>query len=405
MNYRSVASVLAVLLTLSLAGCATTAPIATSATPVAAVESPVKPEAPKQIPQDPALRITTAEVKDLFAQEYGDKPLIKEVLEKNSKFLLVDVRPKVKFEEGHVPGAISIPTPLLEQNLDKLPKDRQIIFYCGGLACPLSPEAAEIAKKNGFTNIRVWYEGEPQWVKDGNYVIAETPFVKRMMDNSDKETFLLVDARPPLVHKKSFIPGSVSIPKVLFEQKRGLLPADKNTLVIVYCGGHQCELSHQVAKEALQLGYSKVRVYSAGTPEWGKQNLAMWGNEASGIVEAPKAVAAGALPETISPEDFKKAVAAGQAILIDVRGEREFNDGHLKGAIHIADGDFYKDFAAALKKVPTDKHVILYCSTGARAAGVFFAITDDPNVYKNPLGLQYLKQGVVVAKDGTFTIE
>ncbi len=389
-----------VLSALLFSGCsAVTAPDAARAAAAPA------PAASNHVPQDPALRITTAEVKALFAQEYGDKILIKENLEKNTSFLLVDVRPRVRYEEGHVPGAISIPRPMLEANLDKLPKDRLVIFYCGGLACHLSPEAAEVAKQNGFTNIKVWYEGEPQWVKDGGYLITETPYLKRMVDAADKEVFTLIDSRPPLVHRKSFIPGSVSIPKVLFEQRKGLLPADKNSLLIFYCGGHHCELSHEGAVEALKLGYTNVRVYSAGVPEWGKQNYALWGNEASGIVEAPRTAAPGALPEVISPEDFKAAVASGQVALIDVRGEREFAAGHLPGAILIPDGEFYNDFAGALAKLPTDKRVILHCSTGARAAGAFFAITDEPEAYKNPNGIQYLNKALTIAADGTFTVE
>ncbi len=402
MKMRFFTGVLVTCSLLFVSGCATPQKAPPSA---AQAPAPVVAEAPKQVPQDPALRITTAEVKALFAQEFGDKTLIKETLEKNTRFLLVDVRPKVRYEEGHVPGAISIPTPMLEANLDKLPKDRLVIFYCGGLACHLSPEAAEIAKKHGFTNIKVWYEGEPQWVKDGGYLITETPHLKRMFDAGDKEVFALIDSRPPLVHRKSFIPGSVSIPKVLFEQRKGLLPADKNTLLVFYCGGHHCELSHEGAVEAIKMGYTRVRVYSAGVPEWSKQNYALWGNEASGIVEAPKTAAPGALPEVISPEEFKKAVASGQVVLIDVRSEREFAAGHLPGAVCVPDGEFYKDLAATIAKLPTDKRVILYCATGARSAGAFFAVTDEPGAYKNPHGFQYLNKAISIAADGSFTIE
>lgn len=387
---------LAVLLLLFTGGCATTtAQSPTLAQPTGAHS--------KAVPQDAALRITTQEVMALFAKEFGDAPLIEETLKKNSSFLLVDTRPAVRFNEGTVPGSISIPTPMLEKNLAKLPRDRTIIFFCGGPTCPLSPEAAEIAGKNGFTNIKVWYEGEPGWSKAGNYLITTTPQVKRMVENSEKENFVLIDARPHRVHQQEFISGSLSLPWVLFNKKQGQLPADKDTPLIFYCGGHHCDLSHNLAKAALALGYTRVSVYSAGIPEWKQQGLPLWGNEASGVVAAPKADT-GALPETITPEELIQAVKAGNVALIDVRSAREFGEGHIPGAINIPDADFYNDFEGALAKLPTDRRVIFLCATGARSAGAFFSVTDEPDAYKNPHGIQYLNKGVDYSADGSFSI-
>lgn len=131
MNYRTLSNLLAALLVLLLTGCAATTPVVPAdAPPAAAQAAPEK----KNVPQDPALRITTEEVMALFAKEFGDAPLIKETLDKKQSFLLVDTRPAVRFNEGTVPGSIHIPTPKFESDIPKLPKDRLIIFYCGGLA-------------------------------------------------------------------------------------------------------------------------------------------------------------------------------------------------------------------------------------------------------------------------------
>lgn len=190
---------------------------------------------------------------------------------------------------------------------------------------------------------------------------------------------------------------------MLFDKKQGQLPADKNTPLIFYCGGHHCDLSHNSAKAALALGYTKVAVHSAGIPEWKKQGLALWGNEASGVAAAPKADP-GALAETITPEELMAAVKAGNVTLVDVRSEREFGAGHMPGAINVPDAEFYNDFEGALKKLPTDRRVIFVCATGARSAGAFFAVTDEPDAYKNPHGIQYLNKGVDYSPDGSFKI-
>ena len=115
-----------VALLLFAAGCATTAPTA-AVTPSAQGHT-------KLVEQDPKIAITTSEVKALFNQVYGDAPLIEETLKKNDKFVLVDTRPITRFAADTVPGSIHIPTPRFEADIPKLPKDKTLIFYCGGLA-------------------------------------------------------------------------------------------------------------------------------------------------------------------------------------------------------------------------------------------------------------------------------
>ena len=123
MKPRLLTSALAALLLLLGAGCAATT--GQQVAPSAAGHT-------KAVEQDPKLRITTQQLMDLFAQEFGDAPLIEETLKKNTSFLLIDTRPPVRFHEGTIPGSINIPTPRFAQDIPKLPKDRTLIFYCGG---------------------------------------------------------------------------------------------------------------------------------------------------------------------------------------------------------------------------------------------------------------------------------
>jgi rhodanese-related sulfurtransferase len=44
--------------------------------------------------------------------------------------MLVDVRTEGEFQSGHIDNAINVPVQVLEQNLSKLPKDKEIIVYC-----------------------------------------------------------------------------------------------------------------------------------------------------------------------------------------------------------------------------------------------------------------------------------
>lgn len=58
-----------------------------------------------------------------------------QLLEDQVPMTLVDARPAMRYNQGHLPTSISIPVPLLkEKKAEVLPedKDKLLIFYCGG---------------------------------------------------------------------------------------------------------------------------------------------------------------------------------------------------------------------------------------------------------------------------------
>jgi rhodanese-related sulfurtransferase len=380
--------------TFLIAGCASTSTTVTSANQAATSEQ-------KNIPQDPKLRITTQEVMELFTKEFSGSSLVPETLRENKTFQLIDARPAVKFEDGHVPGALNLPKPLLSKNLEKLDKDKMLIFYCGGLHCKQSSGSAEIAMKAGFQNVKVWYEGMPGWIDAGNYAEIETSSVEKLVMIPGKAPFLLIDARPGVKYQKSFIPSAVSLPKAEFEVKKGLLPSDKSLPLVFYCGGYKCKLSHKSAELALAMGYKKVSVYAAGEPGWNEAGLPLWGNEVSGVktMEAAK----NALSEAITPEEFTKMLAAGKLTVVDVRSKEEYDEAHIPGAIHVFDEDFYSNEEESLAKLPKEGRIVLYCSAGSRSGGAYYAILDTN--YGNKSNLQYLDAIITINADGSFTIE
>lgn len=64
--------------------------------------------------------------------------------------VLLDVRPRVEFEAGHIPGAQSVPIAELERRLDELPDDREIVAYCRGRYCVFSDDAVRLLRSRGF---------------------------------------------------------------------------------------------------------------------------------------------------------------------------------------------------------------------------------------------------------------
>ncbi len=70
-----------------------------------------------------------------------------------------------------------------------------------------------------------------------------------------------------------------------------------------------------------------------------------------------------------TPEEVKKAIANGKAVLLDVREKSEWDDGHLKDAkllplSVLKDGAKAEDVA---RVAPKDKIVYLHCGSGVRS--------------------------------------
>lgn len=82
--------------------------------------------------------------------------------------VLVDVREKEEYREGHLPGALSVPRGFLEMQIEgKLPdKDQPVIAYCqSGVRSLL---AAKVLKDMGYRNVRSMTGGYGAWKGAGN---------------------------------------------------------------------------------------------------------------------------------------------------------------------------------------------------------------------------------------------
>src|SRR3990172_3086002 len=82
------------------------------------------------------------------------------------KIMLIDVRPRLEFDNGHLPGAVSVPVDELPGRLDSLPKRRRIVAYCRGTYCLFADEAVALLRSEGFDAVRL-DGGWPEWVAEG----------------------------------------------------------------------------------------------------------------------------------------------------------------------------------------------------------------------------------------------
>ena len=85
--------------------------------------------------------------------------------------VLIDVRPGIEFEHGHVRGALSIPIEELPARVDELPRDRRIVAYCRGAYCLFADEAVALLRERGYDAVRL-EGGWPEWLTEGRSVTA-----------------------------------------------------------------------------------------------------------------------------------------------------------------------------------------------------------------------------------------
>ena len=77
----------------------------------------------------------------------------------------------------------------------------------------------------------------------------------------------LIDVNGTESWQKGHIPSAVDFASNKSELGK-VLPADKNALVIAYCGGPTCGAYAAAAKAAKELGYTNVKHMSAGISGW-----------------------------------------------------------------------------------------------------------------------------------------
>ncbi|MFC1549502.1 rhodanese-like domain-containing protein [Nitrospirota bacterium] len=86
-----------------------------------------------------------------------------------------------------------------------------------------------------------------------------------------KSKVLVVDARTPDEYKQGHIPGAINLPPSKFRAIAGYLPMNKRTPLVFYCRGYNCTLSQSAATEALRAGYTDIRLFRGGFPEWAQK--------------------------------------------------------------------------------------------------------------------------------------
>jgi rhodanese-related sulfurtransferase/DNA-binding transcriptional ArsR family regulator len=113
-------------------------------------------------------------VRDYFLARDALEPVSREqllTLMEQGDVVVLDVRPSAEFDQGHIPGAVSVPLDRLEAQLRSLRKHTEVVAYCRGPYCVLAPQAVQLLHDKGFRARRL-EDGMPEWRLAGLPVIV-----------------------------------------------------------------------------------------------------------------------------------------------------------------------------------------------------------------------------------------
>ena len=117
--------------------------------------------------------VRNAELERIVRDHFGDRKeseavSIDELLKRARKadVVILDTRPAPEFAAGHIAGAISVPVEDLQQELRRLPKNKEYVAYCRGPYCVYADRAVEFLRKHGRRARRL-LEGFPEWKAAG----------------------------------------------------------------------------------------------------------------------------------------------------------------------------------------------------------------------------------------------
>jgi rhodanese-related sulfurtransferase len=93
---------------------------------------------------------------------------LKELINDDIQYVLVDARDSESFEKMHIPGAVSLPVDDVDKLSEGLDKEKDVVIYCSGMMCDASTDAAAILLKKGFKKVSEYKGGIQDWVAGGN---------------------------------------------------------------------------------------------------------------------------------------------------------------------------------------------------------------------------------------------
>lgn len=158
---------------------------------------------------------------------------------------------------------------------------------------------------------------------------------------------LVLDVRSGTRFREGHVPGVLSLPlNGSFTEWAGwLLPYDRELYLLEVGDGRS---AREAARRLALIGLERVGGYFGG------EALERWVATDGELADAPAA----------DPETVDRLRREGNATILDVRTDAEWNRGHIPGALHV----HLATLPHRMEELPEDARIFVYCGTGERSA-------------------------------------
>ncbi len=89
--------------------------------------------------------------------------LLHAMLQRTNDFVLVDVMPRLFFQDYHIKGSMSVPEEEIAATMGDWPRGRRIVVYCLDAECETGHDAALALMTMGFTDVLLYEGGKREW--------------------------------------------------------------------------------------------------------------------------------------------------------------------------------------------------------------------------------------------------
>lgn len=162
-------------------------------------------------------------------------------------------------------------------------------------------------------------------------------------DNKEKEKYLVIDVRSLDDYNNGHIKHALSIPAEELESRLAEIEAWKDQNVVVYA--NKADDSKEAYKTLVDNGFTNV-MNAAGIEDFTYTTITK--------------------AKTVLGEEFINLVDSGEYTVIDGRDAKDYDEGHIPGAINVPSDQVDE----LLPTLPTDKPYLVHCYSGNKSFGI-----------------------------------
>ncbi len=136
----------------------------------------------------------------------------------------------------------------------------------------LAGTAVNLIRPDGIPFVESWSMTEKLAAKDGENLAIS---LEKAIDLFENDEAVFLDARAPAEYDRGHVQDAVNLPwhdvDNYFETV--IMTLDPEALIIIYCDGETCTLSHDLAVFLKDLGFTNVKVLINGWSLWKENQL------------------------------------------------------------------------------------------------------------------------------------